>query len=112
MFTHAIVKTPGISLAKGISSANLGRPVYEKALEQHAAYVETLKQCSVDVVILEVDAKVFKKICILQTMKGSQSDRSRTKHQSVKGFRKPVCWDVLFRDIALSCILFTYQKKN
>ena len=33
----------------------LGTPDYEKALAQHAAYVETLKQCGVDVTVLPAD---------------------------------------------------------
>ncbi len=53
MFTHAIVRRPGRSLANGITSApELGQPVYEKALEQHDAYIEALKACGVEVTVL------------------------------------------------------------
>lgn len=55
MFTHAIVRTPGRSLVNGITSANLGTPVYEKALEQHTRYIEALKRCGVEVTVLEAD---------------------------------------------------------
>lgn len=55
MFKYAIVKKPGKSLINGITSASLGKPDYEKALQQHDFYVETLKKCGVEVTILEAD---------------------------------------------------------
>jgi dimethylargininase len=55
MFKHAIVKRPGRSLINGITSANLGKPDYEKALRQHDFYVETLRKCGVEVTVLESD---------------------------------------------------------
>lgn len=56
MFTHVIVKTPCPSVCDGITSApELGKPDYEKALKQHAAYIEALKQCGVDVTVLPAD---------------------------------------------------------
>ncbi len=57
MFTHAIVRTPGCSLIHGITSANSGTPVYAKALEQHAGYVDALTRCGVEVTILEADER-------------------------------------------------------
>jgi dimethylargininase len=55
MFTKAIVRTPCKAMINGISSANLGRPDYKKALVQHADYVEALRECSLQVTILPVD---------------------------------------------------------
>jgi dimethylargininase len=55
MFEHAIVRTPCRALVDGISSANLGKPIYEKALEQHDAYVRVLQACGVAVTILAPD---------------------------------------------------------
>ena len=53
MFTHAIVRRPGRSLSEGITSApELGKPIYEKALEQHDAYIEALRSCGVEVTVL------------------------------------------------------------
>ena len=53
MFKHTIVRTPCSKVCDGITSApELGKPVYEKALEQHAKYVEALKACGVDVKVL------------------------------------------------------------
>ena len=53
MFKHTIVRTPCKRVLEGITSApELGKPDYEKALQQHAAYIEALKQCGVDVTVL------------------------------------------------------------
>jgi|TARA_Y100000031_G_C8237657_1_gene394146 dimethylargininase len=53
MFTKAIVRTPGESLVHGLSSANLGIPNYSLALTQHANYIEVLKKCGLNVLVLE-----------------------------------------------------------
>ena len=56
MFKNVIVKTPCPSVCDGITSApELGKPIYEKALEQHAAYIEALKKCGVNVTVLPAD---------------------------------------------------------
>ncbi|MBI9071499.1 MAG: hypothetical protein JEY94_07860 [Melioribacteraceae bacterium] len=55
MFKNAIVKTPSKSLVKGITTANLGFPNYEKAIEQHQKYIEALESCEVTVKILDAD---------------------------------------------------------
>lgn len=56
MFQHAIVKIPCKAMINGITDhPELGTPDYEKALAQHAAYVEALKQCGVDVTVLPAD---------------------------------------------------------
>ena len=52
MFRHIVVRTPAPSLVDGISSAGLGKPIYEKALAQHNAYVRALQTCEVDITIL------------------------------------------------------------
>ena len=44
-FTNAIVRKPGKSMIKGLTAANLGLPIYKKAIEQHIAYVNALKSC-------------------------------------------------------------------
>lgn len=55
-FKHTIVRRPGRSLSEGITSApELGKPVYENAIVQHDNYIETLKQCGVDVTVLEAN---------------------------------------------------------
>lgn len=49
MFTNVIVKTPGNSYVNGLTTSDLGEPIYDVLLEQHKAYVEALKQCGVNV---------------------------------------------------------------
>jgi dimethylargininase len=55
MLTHAITRTPGRTLVDGISSAGLGPPIYETALEQHRCYVRALQACDVAVTVLPAD---------------------------------------------------------
>lgn len=54
MFKNIIARKPAKSLVEGITSApELGKPDYEKALEQHAKYVEALEKCGCTVKVLE-----------------------------------------------------------
>jgi dimethylargininase len=55
MFRNAIVRRPGRSLSSGITSARLGKPDYERALQQHDKYIEALKSCGVQVTVLEAE---------------------------------------------------------
>lgn len=55
MFKYTIVRRPGESMVDGITSAGLGKPVYEKALQQHDKYIEALRSCGVEVTILEAE---------------------------------------------------------
>ena len=54
-FTCAMVKTPCRNMVKGITTADLGQPVYELALKQHENYIQVLEQCGLKVTILEPD---------------------------------------------------------
>ncbi|WP_022668187.1 dimethylarginine dimethylaminohydrolase family protein [Desulfospira joergensenii] len=55
MFTKAIVKRPCKNMVKGITTAGLGRPDYNLALDQHDNYIEALEACGLSVTILEAD---------------------------------------------------------
>lgn len=57
MFKKAIVRKPGKSMLKGLTTAELGLPDYEKALVQHAEYIKVLKECGLEVMVLEEDEK-------------------------------------------------------
>lgn len=57
MYTRAIARQPGKNFAKGITTSNLGTPVFEKALEQHTAYCNVLRACGVEVTVLEADER-------------------------------------------------------
>ena len=66
MFTNVIVRKPCKALLDGITSApELGKPDYEKALLQHAAYVEALKKCGVKVTMLEAEEE-FPDSCFVE----------------------------------------------
>jgi dimethylargininase len=55
MFTKAIVRTPCKAMINGITTANLGLPNFEKALIQHADYIQALKECGLEVTVLPAD---------------------------------------------------------
>lgn len=55
MFINAIVRTPCREVVNGITSANLGKPDYPKALDQHTSYVEALVKCGLNVTVLPAD---------------------------------------------------------
>ena len=57
MFTRAIVKKPGQSMVHGLRDSDLGEPDHHLALIQHAAYVEALKGCGLEVLVLEADER-------------------------------------------------------
>ena len=90
MFSHVIVKTPCTAMVNGITGhPELGAPDYEKALEQHRAYIETLRQCGVDVTVLPADeaypdscfvedAAVLTKYCAVITNPGAPSRKGET----------------------------------
>ena len=87
MFTKAIVRTPGRSIDKGIShSKNLGLPNYERAIIQHQSYIDSLKKCGLDVLILEPceeypdstfveDVALITPYCTIITRPGADSRR-------------------------------------
>ena len=55
MFSKAIVKTPCRAMTNGITTADLGIPQFEVALEQHLDYIQALKDCGLEVLILDAD---------------------------------------------------------
>ena len=61
MKTHAyktaIVRQPGVNFSEGITNAKLGRPDFDKALEQHTNYVNALKDCGLEVTCLPADPR-------------------------------------------------------
>ena len=57
-FNNVIVRRPCRAICEGITSApELGKPIYEKALQQHDTYIAALKQCGVEVTVLEADER-------------------------------------------------------
>lgn len=65
MFTHAITRPPAESYVDGITTAKLGQPDYALALRQHAAYVDALRACGLEVTVLE-PAPAFPDSCFVE----------------------------------------------
>jgi dimethylargininase len=57
MFTRAIVRAVPETIDAGITSADLGKPDYERAREQHDSYVGALERCGLEVTVLAADER-------------------------------------------------------
>lgn len=57
LFTNAIVRKPCREMVNGLTTAELGKPDYFKALEQHSRYVDILKECGLEVLVLDSDSE-------------------------------------------------------
>ena len=55
MFTHAIVRPPGANFAGGLTTVDLGVPIYTRAVDQHARYCAALEQCGLELIHLPID---------------------------------------------------------
>ena len=98
-FNNVIVRRPCKAVCNGItSSPELGKPIYEKALKQHDAYIEALKKCGVEVTILEADERypdscfvedpaLITKFCAIITNPGAES-RNGEKEEIIGAIRK------------------------
>ncbi len=85
MFKNTIVRRPCKAIVEGITSApQLGKPNHELALKQHDDYIEALKKCGVEVMVLEAserfpdscfveDAAVITKKCAIISNPGAMS---------------------------------------
>ncbi len=101
MFKKAIVKTPGKSLVKGLSSAGLGPPDYNIALRQHNEYITALDDCGLDVLVLPPDENypdspfvediaLLTSKCAIITNPGAPSRKGETA--AIKSFLKKYFW--------------------
>lgn len=91
MFSSAIVRVPGKSLINGLSdSKSLGLPDYDKAIIQHNSYIEALKNCGLEVMILEAcedypdstfieDVALITPECVIITRPGAPSRRGEVE---------------------------------
>ncbi|MEG2254178.1 MAG: arginine deiminase family protein, partial [Vagococcus sp.] len=52
MFKNVIVRVPSKTISEGLTSADEGKPIYEKALVQHENYVSALTKTGVNVTVL------------------------------------------------------------
>lgn len=53
MFEFAVTRKPGRNFADGLTTANLGLPDFKLILEQHSAYVSTLRSLGLEVEVLQ-----------------------------------------------------------
>ncbi|MCT4620195.1 MAG: arginine deiminase family protein [Marinisporobacter sp.] len=91
MFKNVIVRRPSKSMVEGITSApELGKPNYELALKQHDNYIEALKSCGVEVIVLNADERypdscfvedvaVLTKTCAIVTNPGAKTRKGEEK---------------------------------
>jgi dimethylargininase len=56
MFKHAIVRPPAANFAQGLTTVDLGKPQFAKALDQHQRYCAMLQSCGLELTRLEADA--------------------------------------------------------
>jgi dimethylargininase len=56
VFTRAIVRPPAANFADGLTTAGLGLPDVGLALAQHALYCQVLRECGLELTVLEADA--------------------------------------------------------
>ena len=57
MLKRAIVRIPGSNFADGLTTVNLGRPHYDRVLSQHARYCDALRECGLELTILDPDSR-------------------------------------------------------
>ena len=57
MFKNAIVRIPGSNFDAGLTSVSLGRPDFERVLQQHAQYCEALIECGLTITTLDADLR-------------------------------------------------------
>jgi len=55
LFTKAVVRAPSANFASGLSSVDLGPPVFERAVQQHDLYCRALVSCGCSIIGLEAD---------------------------------------------------------
>lgn len=51
-FTRAVVRIPGSSMVRGLTTAGMGAPDYKQALVQHELYIDALRACGLEVRVL------------------------------------------------------------
>ena len=80
VFTKAIVRPPSRNFAAGLTTAGLGAPDYQLALEQHAAYCAALEQCGLQLISLEADEQYPDSCFVEDAALVIEDSRTSTKH--------------------------------
>ncbi len=55
MFSRAIVRKPCMNFSEGLTTSNLGKPIYIRVMDQHLKYIDALKKCGLELIILDPD---------------------------------------------------------
>jgi dimethylargininase len=55
--SRAIVRKPGRNFSEGITTSQLGKPHYSKAIVQHNSYCKALSECGMELLVLDADEK-------------------------------------------------------
>ena len=90
MFKYAITRIPCPAVVDGLTGSNFGIPNYENALMQHADYVEALKECGLEVLVLDAkndfadscfveDVALMTPHCAILTNPGAPSRRGEVE---------------------------------
>ena len=57
MFKRAIVRIPGRNFADGLTTVDLGTPQLDEVLKQHTLYCDALRECGLELTVLEPDLR-------------------------------------------------------
>jgi dimethylargininase len=90
MFRNAIVRIPGSTFDKGLTTSHLGPPDYTRVLDQHARYCTALRACGLDLVLLDPDRRfpdstfvedtaILTQHCAILTRPGAESRRGEVE---------------------------------
>ncbi|MHA2180753.1 MAG: dimethylarginine dimethylaminohydrolase family protein [Promethearchaeota archaeon] len=56
-FTRGIVRKLSKNFQDGLTSSDLGKPDYNKAIKQHLSYIKALKKCGLKIIVLKNDER-------------------------------------------------------
>jgi dimethylargininase len=107
LFSRAIVRKPCRNFEHGLTTAELGPPDYQLAVRQHQQYVQALRQCGLQVTMLEADERypdstfvedtaVLTPFCAVMTRPGAPSRQGEVDAmRPVLAQFFPEIWDIL-----------------
>ncbi len=64
MFKNAIVRKPCPEMIHGLTTASMGYPDYQVALNQHSMYIEAMQSCGLNVHVLDPDSTFVKDVAL------------------------------------------------
>ena len=90
MIKNVIVRKISKNFAEGITTSDMGKPNYKKAMKQHEAYIEALKKCGCNVLVLKAnerypdstfveDVAIVTEKCAIITKPGAEARKGEEK---------------------------------